>query len=58
MSTTVYLALGAPNGWVGLTDSFKPLPEHRGVDVPIWLACRATSAISPGPLLAAAAATR
>jgi chemotaxis protein methyltransferase CheR len=54
-----YLALGAAETVVGLTDSFKPLPEHRGVYVPN-LACkgRATSAISPGLRLAAAAATR
>jgi len=54
-----YLALGAAETVVGLTDSFKPLPERRGVYVPNMASKgRATSAISPGLRLAVAAAAR
>jgi len=32
-----YLALGAAETVVGLTDAFKPMPERRGFYVPNWL---------------------
>jgi chemotaxis protein methyltransferase CheR len=51
-----YLVLGAAETVVGLTDSFKPLPDRRGIYVPNTAAKdKATFAAKPGLRLAAIA---
>jgi chemotaxis protein methyltransferase CheR len=52
-----YLVLGAAETVVGLTDSFKPLPDRRGVYAPNMAAKnRISCAAGPGPRLVAATA--
>jgi chemotaxis protein methyltransferase CheR len=52
-----YLVLGAAETVVGLTDSFKPLPDRRGVYAPNMAAkSRISCAAGPGLRLAAATA--
>jgi chemotaxis protein methyltransferase CheR len=51
-----YLILGAAETVVGLTDSFRPLPDRRGVYAPN-LAAKARAASDPKPALRLAAAT-
>jgi chemotaxis protein methyltransferase CheR len=51
-----YLVLGAAETVVGLTDSFKPLPDRRGVYVPN-MACNGRAAPAPRPALRLATAT-
>jgi chemotaxis protein methyltransferase CheR len=50
-----YLVLGAAETVVGLTDSFKPLPDRRGVYVPSKSAKGGKGDVRPGLRLVATA---
>jgi chemotaxis protein methyltransferase CheR len=56
MAPDGYLVLGAAETVVGLTESFKPLPDHRGVYAPN-LAAKGRTAGDSRPVLWLAAAT-
>jgi chemotaxis protein methyltransferase CheR len=51
-----YLVLGAAETVVGLTDSFRPLPDRRGVYVPN-MACKSRTAAAARPALRLATAS-